>query len=78
MVIRTGRYAGTHSGRIAVRSTGRHRVTTSTGQRIDTRHPNIRLLQRADGYSYKIKHEVEAIDIHRTSSSLRGSAPSRR
>ncbi|MCP3819591.1 RNA-guided endonuclease IscB [Streptomyces sp. A3M-1-3] len=77
-VIRTGRYAGAHKGRIAVRSTGRHRLATPAGH-IDTQYTNLRLLQRADGYSYATKDEADPVDVHSArSSSRRGDTPRRR
>jgi 5-methylcytosine-specific restriction endonuclease McrA len=75
-VISTGRYTGNHTGRIAVRSTGRHRVTTPDGHHIDTRHTNVQLLQRGDGYSYAIKHEARLAESHESPPSRRRS-PSR-
>ena len=46
-----GRYAGRHIGRVSVRSSGRFAVTHKDG-RFDLHHRHLRLLQRADGYSY--------------------------
>ncbi|GAA1105763.1 hypothetical protein GCM10009642_50490 [Nocardiopsis metallicus] len=44
-------------GRVAVRATKRFDITTAQGtvQGIDHRH--VRLLQRADGYSYTVRKE---------------------
>lgn len=52
-----GRHAGTHVGRVSVRSTGRFALTTRAG-RFDIRHGYLRLLQRADGYSYAFSKET--------------------
>ena len=51
-VVPVGTKAGTHVGRVAVRSTGQFNVTTSTGtlQGIAARY--CRTLQQQDGYSY--------------------------
>ncbi|WP_326577542.1 RNA-guided endonuclease IscB [Streptomyces sp. NBC_00481] len=54
--ILTGKYAGVHIGRVAVRATGRHRVSVPGGY-ADTSHANLRLLQRADGYGYTTRRE---------------------
>ncbi|MFB7086856.1 RNA-guided endonuclease IscB [Streptomyces sp. NPDC056296] len=59
-VIPSGKYAGTHTGRVMVRSSGRHRVPAPGGH-VDTSHTNLRLLQRADGYTYTIRKEVCAV-----------------
>ncbi|MER6178525.1 hypothetical protein ABT130_45470, partial [Streptosporangium sp. NPDC001681] len=56
--IPTGKKAGVHTGRVAVRTTGNFNITTrhSTVQGIGHRH--IRLLQRADGYGYTTHPET--------------------
>ncbi|WP_243717796.1 RRXRR domain-containing protein [Actinomadura sp. KC345] len=51
-----GRWAGTHTGRVAVRSSGSHTVTTPAGA-IKTSHKNLTLLQRGDGHAYTTKPE---------------------
>ncbi|WP_436890271.1 RNA-guided endonuclease IscB [Nocardiopsis dassonvillei] len=56
-VVPAGKNAGTHSGRVAVRSTGSHTVSTRYGP-VKTSHKNLRLLQRADGYTYTIQKEA--------------------
>ncbi|MFD7840924.1 RNA-guided endonuclease IscB [Streptomyces sp. NPDC059761] len=53
-----GRWAGRWVGRIAVRSSGQHRITTLTS-RFDVSHRNLRLLQRADGYAYEFAPEIQ-------------------
>jgi 5-methylcytosine-specific restriction endonuclease McrA len=52
-IVPTGKKLGTHSGRVAVRSTGNFNVKTSTGliQGIPARHCQIR--HRVDGYYYQ-------------------------
>ncbi|MEU8837846.1 RNA-guided endonuclease IscB [Streptomyces roseus] len=53
-----GRWAGRWVGRIAVRSSGQHRIATLTS-RFDVSHGNLRLLQRADGYAYGCAPEMQ-------------------
>jgi 5-methylcytosine-specific restriction endonuclease McrA len=48
---------GIHTGRVAVRTTGSFNITTATGTRQGINHKHIRLLQRADGYSYTTRQE---------------------
>lgn len=57
-VVPTGKKQGTHTGRVAVRASGSFNITTAHGtvQSISYRH--IRLLQRADGYTYALQGEV--------------------
>lgn len=53
----TGKWAGTWTGRISVRATGQHSLTTPVG-RFSVSYVNLRLLQRADGYSYARRQEA--------------------
>ncbi|MFC3820746.1 RNA-guided endonuclease IscB [Planomonospora venezuelensis] len=57
-VVPSGKKAGTHAGRVAVRTTGSFNIRTRQGlvQGIGYRH--VRLLQRADGYGYIMIKEV--------------------
>jgi 5-methylcytosine-specific restriction endonuclease McrA len=55
----TGKWAGTWTGRVAVRSNGSHTVTTPRGP-AKTSYKNLRLLQRADGYTYTTQKEEGA------------------
>nr|WP_274522339.1 RNA-guided endonuclease IscB [Ectothiorhodospira mobilis] len=48
----TGKKAGTHTGRVAVRSTGSFNIRTDRGIVQGISHRHCRLLQRADGYGY--------------------------
>jgi hypothetical protein len=57
-VIPTGRYQGTHTGRIAVRSTGRCTITTRHGLVQGIHHRHIRLVQRGDGWAYTTQPET--------------------
>ncbi|MGC9440072.1 RNA-guided endonuclease IscB [Streptomyces sp. WG5] len=51
-----GKYQGTHTGRVAVRASGTHRISVPGGY-VDTNHRNLRLLQRGDGYAYTTRKE---------------------
>ncbi|WP_312846896.1 RNA-guided endonuclease IscB [Streptomyces sp. WAC01280] len=53
-----GRWTGVWTGRVSVRSTGRHSVATPLG-RFNASHENLRLLQRADGFAYAWRGEAE-------------------
>ncbi|MCJ1681443.1 RNA-guided endonuclease IscB [Streptomyces sp. APSN-46.1] len=56
-IVPTGKKAGTHTGRIAVRATGSFNIRTAHGLIQGIRHTHFRLLQRADGYGYTIRSE---------------------
>ncbi|MBW6436041.1 RRXRR domain-containing protein [Actinoplanes hulinensis] len=51
-VVPTGVERGTHTGRVAVRSTGRFNIRTGASLVQGIHHRHIRLLQRADGWAY--------------------------
>ncbi|MEU9063701.1 RNA-guided endonuclease IscB [Streptomyces sp. NPDC048430] len=51
-----GRWAGKWTGRISVRASGQHSLTTRQG-RFNVSYTNLRLLQRADGYMYSTRRE---------------------
>ncbi|WP_415952326.1 RNA-guided endonuclease IscB [Streptomyces sp. KLOTTS4A1] len=55
-VVPTGKYAGTHTGRVAVRATGSFAVRTAHGL-ATARHRYFTVLQRADGYAYTTQPE---------------------
>jgi hypothetical protein len=61
-IIPQGVKAGTHTGRVAVRSTGSFNIRTRHGlvQGIHDRH--IHLLQQADGYAYTTIMETSVQD----------------
>jgi 5-methylcytosine-specific restriction endonuclease McrA len=48
----TGKKAGTHTGRVAVRATGSFNIQTPTGVIQGIHHRHCRLLARGDGYAY--------------------------
>ncbi|MCK9173324.1 MAG: hypothetical protein M0O99_07525 [Desulfuromonas thiophila] len=54
-VVLSGKKAGTHLGRVAVRSTGSFNVTTASGTVQGISHQHCRRLHRADGYGYHHK-----------------------
>ncbi|XRQ05598.1 RNA-guided endonuclease IscB [Actinomadura welshii] len=56
-----GRWAGAHTGRVAVRSSGSHTVTAPAGA-IKTSYKNLTLLQRGDGYAYTTEPEEGAVN----------------
>ncbi|WP_329263187.1 hypothetical protein OG417_20050 [Actinoallomurus sp. NBC_01490] len=58
-VVPVGKYAGTHTGRVAVRTSGRFAVRTAH-RTATARHKYFRLLQRADGYAYATRKEGTA------------------
>lgn len=58
-VVPAGKNAGTHTGRVAVRSSGSFAVRTADGL-YTAGHKYFRLLQRADGYAYARQPEKEA------------------
>ena len=49
----TGKYAGTYTGRVAVRARGIFNLQTPTATLQTVSHRHCRLLQRADGYGYQ-------------------------
>jgi 5-methylcytosine-specific restriction endonuclease McrA len=53
-----GKKAGVHTGRVAVRSTGKFNITTRHGTVQGIHHRHVRLLQRADGYGYTTHPET--------------------
>ncbi|WP_326830117.1 RNA-guided endonuclease IscB [Streptosporangium sp. NBC_01810] len=54
----TGKKAGVHTGRVAVRTTGSFNITTRHGTVQGIGHRHVRLLQRADGYGYTTHPEA--------------------
>ncbi|MFG2337495.1 RNA-guided endonuclease IscB [Streptomyces yangpuensis] len=58
-----GKWAGKWVGRVSVRTSGQHRITTLTS-RFDVSHRNLRLLQRADGYAYGFAAEIRLSAEH--------------
>ncbi|QFQ98330.1 HNH endonuclease [Streptomyces phaeolivaceus] len=58
-VVPVGKKAGTYTGRVAVRSSGRFNIRTSHGIVQGIGHQHVSLLQRADGYSYAVRAEEQ-------------------
>lgn len=56
-VVPKGKKQGTHTGRVAVRASGRFNITTAQGTVQGINHRHVRLLQRADGYAYTMRKE---------------------
>jgi 5-methylcytosine-specific restriction endonuclease McrA len=52
-VVPTGKRVGTYRGKVAIKANGQFTITTTTGTVPDISHRYCRLLQRADGYSYR-------------------------
>jgi hypothetical protein len=55
--VSSGKWAGTWTGRISVRTRGQHSLATPVG-RFNVFHGNLRLLQRCDGYGYSVRREM--------------------
>jgi hypothetical protein len=60
-VVPTGKKAGTHTGRVAVRAKGSFDIHTRHGRVAGIHHRHLRLLQRADGYAYTTRKEGAAL-----------------
>ncbi|MBG0821671.1 HNH endonuclease [Planomonospora sp. ID91781] len=61
-VVPAGKKAGTHTGRVAVRTTGNFNIRTAHGLVQGIGHRHVRLLQRADGYGYTRTKETTVTD----------------
>lgn len=59
----TGAKTGTHTGHVAVRTTGFFNVTTAHRTVQGIHHRHVRLLQRADGYAYFTQKEGRACSM---------------
>ena len=54
-----GKYKGTHTGRIMIRSRGNHDIRTMGGQRFSmTKKASIQVLQHIDGYQYSFEGAI--------------------
>ncbi len=56
-LVPSGKKAGTHVGRVAVRSSGSFNIQTGSGVVQGISHRDCRLLQRADGYGYSLEQK---------------------
>ncbi len=52
-IIPNGKYAGTHVGRVAVRTRGSFAICSGNGKWFDTSHKNCGAVHKMDGYSYQ-------------------------
>ena len=59
-VVPSGKNAGTHVGRVAVRTSGRFNIQSESGVIQGIAHRFCRILQRADGYGYSMSHSTES------------------
>ena len=59
--IPTGKTAGVHVGRVAVRASGSFNITTAQGTVQGIRHRRCRLVQRADGYGYSLNLTIPSL-----------------
>ena len=51
----TGKRAGIHSGRVAIKASGNFTIQTKSGKVTDVPHRYCKLIQRGDGYGYSIQ-----------------------
>ncbi|MEQ4726292.1 RNA-guided endonuclease IscB [Nonomuraea sp. B19D2] len=54
----SGKNAGVHTGRTAVRTSGKFTITTALGAVQGIHYRHVRLLQRGDGYAYHLQGET--------------------
>lgn len=59
-VVPSGKKAGTHVGRVAVRARGSFNIQTGQGVVQGIGHRHVRLIQRADGYGYSLERSAPA------------------
>ena len=59
----TGKKAGIHTGRVAVRATGSFNIQTATGVVQGISHRHCRVIQRADGYGYSHVAKMEGEQV---------------
>lgn len=58
-VVPNGKYQGTHTGRIMIRSSGTHDIHPMNGKRFTmTKKTSLRVLQHLDGYQYSIERAI--------------------
>ncbi len=58
-IITTGKKAGTHTGRVAVRKTGSFNIQTEQGVVQGISHKHCLLIQRGDGYGYHLTSSIQ-------------------
>ncbi|WP_188191018.1 hypothetical protein [Nonomuraea sp. SYSU D8015] len=54
----SGKSVGVHTGRAAVRTSGKSTIATALGVVQGIGHRHVRLLQRGDGYAYHLQGET--------------------
>jgi hypothetical protein len=62
-IVATGKYAGRHVGRVAIRASGSFNITTAKGLVQGVSHRHCRIVQRADGYAYTTRKEERASSV---------------
>ena len=60
-VVKKGKNAGTHAGRVAVRASGSFNIQTSKGLVQGISHAHCTVMQRADGYGYQQVAKMDSI-----------------
>ncbi|MGW6704343.1 RNA-guided endonuclease IscB [Streptomyces sp. NPDC054956] len=76
-VVPRGKWAGTWVGRISVRTSGQHRITTPSS-RFDVSYKHLRMVRRADGYVYGFAPEIRLSGVREAAysgSTLKGGDP---
>lgn len=61
-MVPTGKNAGVHTGRVAVRATGSFNITTTHGTVQGINHRHVQLTQRADGYTYRHTNTLKGVE----------------
>ena len=59
-VVPKGKYAGTHVGRVSIRTSGKFNITTASGLVQGISHRHCQVIQRVDGYAYATRKEERA------------------
>ena len=57
-MVTTGKKAGTHVGRVAIRASGSFNIQTPRGVVQGIGHRYCALIQRADGYGYSVQPKI--------------------
>jgi len=60
-IVAKGKHTGSHTGRVAVRASGRFNIQTGNGLVQGISHAHCTLVQRADGYGYQQVANMDAI-----------------
>lgn len=73
-LVPSGKKAGSHQGKVAIRATGSFNITTLQGVVQGVSHRHCQLLQRADGYSYFNVAKMERDQVCHTAKNASRSA----